>query len=122
MNSQKDDNVGAGVVSATGISPVDVAGGTAPSGGKDTQPVTSRAGIAMHIAGMINEVFIRPYPLLTTTNNRVDIYGFIWSSLNFFIVTGDFFWDLFYPKRGEEDQESPKKFRIVSQFVSKSVF
>jgi len=68
VNSQTGDNVGAGVVSATGVSPVGDAGGTAPPGGEDMQPATSRASIAMHnIAGMINGVFIRASPF---TNYR----------------------------------------------------
>jgi len=109
VNSQTGDNVGAGVVSATGVSPVGVAGGTAPPGGEDTQPVTRRASIAMHITGMINEVFIRLYPLLTTTDTRDNIYGFIWSSLNFLLLPAIFFRDLFYPKGDGEEQKNPQK-------------
>ena len=77
MNSQTGDNVGAGVVSATGVSPVGVTDGTAPPGGKDRQPAIRRASITIHPAGMTTGAFIKFHPFLTTTDIRDDIYGFI---------------------------------------------
>jgi hypothetical protein len=108
VNSQTGDNVGAGVVSATGVSPVGETGGTALPGGEDMQPVMSRASTAMHIAVMTNEVFIRGSPLLTTTDTRDDIYGFIWSSLNFSCCLQFFMGSHHYPKGDEEFQEFPE--------------
>lgn len=64
--------------------------------------------------------FIRASPF-TNYRTRDDIYGFISSSLNFLLLLAFFFRDLFYPK-GDENGNLQKKFRIVSQFVSKSVF
>jgi hypothetical protein len=37
----------------------------------------SRAGTSMHTAERTNEIFIRDSPLLTRTDTRDDIYGFI---------------------------------------------
>jgi len=58
------ERVGAGVVSTTGVSPVDDTEGAAPLGWEDVQPAMSRASTAIHIAPMTNEVFIRASPLL----------------------------------------------------------
>jgi hypothetical protein len=73
------ESVGAGVVSTTGVSPVGETEGTAPPGGEDVQPAMSRARTSMHTAERTNGIFIRVSPLLTRTDTRDDIYGFIWN-------------------------------------------
>ncbi len=71
------ESVGAGVVSTTGVSPLGDTEGTAPSGGVDVQPAARRVRTTMHIAEIIREIFIGVSPLLTRTDPRDDIYGFI---------------------------------------------
>ncbi len=71
------DNVGAGVVSGTGVAPVGDTEGTAPPG-DDVQPAIHMPTTTRHNAESTKDILIAASPLIMTTDTRDDIYDFIW--------------------------------------------